>query len=131
MTLQMNNANVIIQEVIFQKILSASLGGEPMKLSQIFGIGSQKIISANNSVNGTVTSVKTCWWLKINTKPVRWDYLDGAVFPHIISFTYRVDGTEYRGSRYISWRARCPKVNEAIPVFFNPSDPSKYAVPVP
>lgn len=101
-----------------------------MKLAQIFGIGSPKIISANNSTNGRVTSVKTCWWLKINTKPVRWDYLDGAVFPHIISFRYQVDGREYCGSRYISWKVTCPRVNEAITVFFDPTNPSKYAVSV-
>lgn len=102
-----------------------------MKLARIFGMGGRKIISANNSVSGTVTSVKTCLWLKINTKPVRLDPLDGAVFPHIISFSYQVDGTEYHGRRYISWRVRCPRVNEAVTVFFDPTDPSKYAVYVP
>ncbi len=29
---------------------------------------------------GTVISVKRQWWLKINTKPVRKDLFDGAIF---------------------------------------------------
>lgn len=101
-----------------------------MKILKIFGIGNQKIISEKNSVDGVVTSVKTCWWLKVNKKLIRMSSLDGAEFPHIISFIYNVDGTEYKGSRYISWTTRCPQSNEKITVFFDKSNPSQYAVDI-
>ena len=96
----------------------------------MFGVGDKKLIGGNASVAGTVTGVKTCWWLKVNTKPVRANGLDGARFPHIIQFTYHVDGAEYRGSRYVSWAARCPREGERITVYFDRAAPAKYAVPV-
>ena len=44
---------------------------------------------------GTVLAVRTQWWLKINTKPVRTGPLDGAIFPHIIKVQYTVNGKTY------------------------------------
>ena len=88
----------------------------------------QAIISENHQTTGTVTSVKTCWWIKINTKAVRLHGLDGAKFPHIIYFTYHVNGTAYQGCSCISYYSRCPGVGEAITVFYGINDPAKYAV---
>ena len=45
---------------------------------------------------GTVISVKTQWWLKVNTKAVRFGPLDGATFPHIVKVKYTVDGTDIK-----------------------------------
>lgn len=88
----------------------------------------QAIISENHQTTGTVTAVKTCWWIKINTKPVRLHALDGVKFPHIIYFTYYAGGAAHEGSVCISYYSRCPSVGEAITVFFAKNDPAKYAV---
>ncbi|MGN0985872.1 MAG: DUF3592 domain-containing protein [Candidatus Enterenecus sp.] len=99
-----------------------------MSLLRLFGAGEGKIIGENTPVTGTVTEVKTCWWLKVNTRPARLHALDGAQFPHIIHFTYAVDGAEYRGSRYVSWSARCPREGEKLTVYVDPERPGRYAV---
>ena len=60
-------------------------------LLRMFGIGVTNAI-AGGQTEGTVTEVKTCYWFKVNTKPVRTHAGDGAVYPHIIHFTYNVAG---------------------------------------
>lgn len=99
-----------------------------MNLFRMFGFGSQKIISQGYETTGAVTAVDVCWWIKINTKPVRRHPLDGARFPHIITFTYSVNGVSYQGSRYVRYYLRCPGKGETIPVFYDKSDPAQYAV---
>ena len=89
---------------------------------------SEKIISENKKTTGTITSVKTCWWIKINTKPFRRHALDGAKFPHIIYFTYTVNGSAYQGSSCVEWYLRCPNKGETVTVFYDKSDPAQYAV---
>ena len=101
-----------------------------MNLKGFLSIGGRKIISQGHRVYGTITSSRECRWIKINTKPVRADSLDGAVFPHIISFQYEVNGVSYGGSRYVSWTERCPSVNERICVYFDPANPANYAVDI-
>ena len=61
----------------------------------------KRLIAQNNRTEGTIISLKKCWWLKINTKPVRSHSLDGAVFPYIINFKYNVNDTEYNGKKFI------------------------------
>ena len=56
-------------------------------LLRMFGIGVSAAI-AGGQTEGIVTEVKTCHWFKINTKPIRKHMWDGAVYPHIIHFTY-------------------------------------------
>lgn len=90
----------------------------------------QEIISQGHMVKGTVVSAKTCWWLKINTKPIRTSSMDGAAFSHIISFRYDVDSVEYRGRQYVSWTDCCPVINETIDVYYDVSKPSVYAVDI-
>ena len=77
---------------------------------------------------GTVLSVATQWWLKVNTKPIRRSAIDGALFPHIIHFTYTVGGEAYRGKRYVNWNKRCPETGEKLTVYYEQEAPAKYAV---
>jgi len=93
----------------------------------MFGLGVKKAI-AGEQTEGVVTDVKTCWWLKVNTKPVRRNMFDGAVFPHIIYFTYTVGGQIYTGKRYVNWNKRCPIKGEKIKVNYETENPEKYAV---
>ncbi len=94
---------------------------------RMFGIGTANAI-AGGQTEGIVTEIKTCWWLKVNTKPVRRHALDGALFPHIIHFTYSVGGQTYRGKRYVNWNKRCPVKDERITVCYEQENPEKYAV---
>ena len=67
-------------------------------------------------------------WLKVNTKPVRRNMFDGALFPHIIHFTYCVNEQTYTGKRYVNWNKQCPMKGEKITVYYEPDRPDKYAV---
>ena len=104
-----------------------------MSILTTFNLGngkkiSEKIISENERTTGMITSVKTCWWIKINTKPFRRHMLDGAKFPHIIRFTYTVNGAAYQGSSCVDWHLRCPNKGETVTVFYDKDDPAQYAV---
>ena len=94
---------------------------------RMFGIGVTNAI-AGEQTEGVVTEVKTCWWMKINTKPVRCHTFDGAVFPHIIDFTYIVNDQTYQGKRYVNWNKRCPQKGERLTVYYEKEDPAKHAV---
>ena len=94
---------------------------------RIFGFGVGKAI-AGERTEGVVTDVKTCWWLKINTKPVRRNMFDGAAFPHIIHFTYSVDGQAYQGKCYVNWNKHCPQKGEKLVVYYEKEKPKRYAV---
>ena len=94
---------------------------------RMFGIGVTNAI-AGEKTEGVVAEVKTCWWLKVNTKAVRWGTFDGAVFPHIIVFEYTVQAQTYRGKRYINWNKSCPQKGEKLTVYYEKDDPAKYAV---
>ena len=94
---------------------------------RMFGIGVSDAI-AGEQTQGTVTQVKTCWWLKVNTKAVRFGPMDGAMFPHIIYFTYTAYGKTYQGKRYVNWNKRCPVSGEKLTVYYEKNDPSRYAV---
>ena len=94
---------------------------------RMFGLGVTNAI-AGEQTEGMVEAVKTCWWIKINTKPVRRHMMDGAVFPHIIHFTYSVDGQTYRGKRYVQYYKRCPIKGEKLTVYYEREKPANYAV---
>lgn len=98
-----------------------------MNLLRLLGIGSDAILAKGNSVPGTVTDVYRCWWLRINTKPVRRFSGDGAVYPYIITFEYQADGEPHTGKLYIPVRYRVPIKGEKIEVYVDPDDPHKYA----
>ena len=101
-----------------------------MSILRCFGFGADNIISGNNFTGGTITGIKTCWWIKVNKKPIRTQPLDGAAFPHIIYFSYSVNGRPYKGNRYMSWYALCPQVNEHITVYYDKTNPARYAVKI-
>lgn len=94
---------------------------------RMFGIGVTDAI-VGGQTEGVVTQVKTCWWLKVNTKPFRRNMFDGAVFPHIIYFTYTVNGQSYQGKRYVNWNKQCPQKGEKLTVYYEKENPAKYAV---
>ena len=89
----------------------------------------KRLIAQNNRTEGTITSLKKCWWLKINTKPVRSHSLDGAVFPYIINFKYNVKNTEYRGKKFIGINTMGLSTGQKITVYYNKDRPRKYALP--
>jgi len=96
-------------------------------LLRMFGIGVTNAI-AGEQTEGTVTDVRTCYWFKVNTKPVRTHAGDGAVYPHIIHFTYHVGGQAYTGKRYVQWNKRCPIKGAKINVYYKTDTPEKFAV---
>ena len=96
----------------------------------MFGFGSRKIVSGQHKTTGMVTFVKKCWWIKVNTKPVRLHPLDGAIFPHVIHFLYHVNGAEYKGSKFISCYSPCPHAGAKITIYYDKDKPQKYAVEI-
>lgn len=86
----------------------------------------KNIISAGIKTIGRVTNVKKCWWIKVNTKPVRTHLLDGAVFPHIIYFTYTVNNIDYTGKKYVSYKSVPPTKNAEIEVYYDSNNPKMY-----
>ena len=99
-----------------------------MNILCMLGFGEKRILAQNVSVPGRITAVKKCWWLKVNTKPVRRDMWDGAKFPHIAEFVYDADGKGHIGKIWISYDDVPPAVGKEIRVYIDPAKPQKYAV---
>lgn len=97
-----------------------------MTLLPLFGLGRKGILEKDCHVPGTVIAV-SCWWRKVNTKPVRLFPGDGAIYPSIIAFTYQVGSVSYEGKRYISLGYRVPQKGEIISIYYDPEDPKRYA----
>ena len=74
---------------------------------------------------GTVLSVATQWWLKVNTKPVRKHALDGATFPHIIKVQYTVDGKTYIKRKWIGANSQPPVAGSSVTVLYYGNNPNK------
>ena len=74
---------------------------------------------------GTVRSVATQWWLKVNTKPIRMGPMDGAVFPHIIKVQYEVDGNTYTKRKWIGAGKAVPAVGSNVTVLYCSNKPGK------
>ena len=74
---------------------------------------------------GTVISVATQWWLKVNTKPVRRHALDGATFPHIIKVQYTVDGKDYIKRKWIGANSQPPMEGSSVTVLYCSDNPQK------
>ena len=81
-----------------------------------------------NEAEGIVTSVKKQWWLKINTKPVRLHSSDGAIFPHIITVSYTLDGREYTARKWIKASLTPPQTGDKVTVVFDTGKPQKAKV---
>ena len=82
----------------------------------------------DKQTEGVVVSVKRQWWLKINSKQLRTDPLDGATFPHIIKVKYTVDGNEYIKRKWVSAGIPAPKVGKTVQVLYSSDKPSKAKV---
>ena len=72
-----------------------------------------------------VIKVHKCWWIKVNTKPVRLHALDGAAFPHIITVEYEVDGQKYTKKKFLSYNITCPNVGSSVELYYEISNPNK------
>lgn len=94
---------------------------------RMLGIGVSAAI-AGKETEGIVTKVSTCYWFKVNTKPFRRFSGDGALYPHIIYFTYTANSQKYTGKRFVHWNRRCPIKGEKLTVYYEPDSPQKYAI---
>ena len=89
---------------------------------------SDKIIEQNNVTKGTIQKVTKCWWIKVNQKPARLHSLDGATFPHIMTFTYEVDGVQYKKRKYIGLRTDTIGIFGNVDVYYDKSKPTRCAI---
>jgi len=96
-------------------------------LLSMFGLRTARAM-AGGETKGSVTAVKTCYWFKVNTKPVRTHFGDGARYPHIIHVSYQVAGQTYTAKRWVNWNRRCPVIGEKITVYYEESTPENYAI---
>lgn len=100
-----------------------------MHLSSFFGLDAKRIMRLSRHTTAIVTDVSTCWWFKVNTKPIRKSMWDGAVYPHIVRFTYIADDKEYSAGRFLNWRSSPPVVGQKFRLYYDPAKPEKYAIP--
>lgn len=74
---------------------------------------------------GTVKTVKKLWWIKVNTKPVRRHYADGAVFPHSITAEYRIGQNIYTRKKLLWIDKAVPAVGDSVEIAYDPQKPQK------
>lgn len=77
------------------------------------------------TASGVVISAKRCWWLKINTKPVRTHALDGAVFPYCVTVRYSAEGREFESRGFVVWKNAVPSVGQSVVVLYDARRPGK------
>lgn len=77
---------------------------------------------------GTVTEVKTIWWIKVKLKAVRLHSADGVAFPHSIRVKYTVDGREYNKKVYVPWRILPPSKGAEVAVSYDEDRPQRCMV---
>lgn len=99
-----------------------------MHIPSFFGFGAGRIIALDAQAEAVVTDVKTCWWLRVNTAPIR--TAAGSRYPHIVYFTYSVDDRSYSACRFMSWLNNPPVAGQKFRLFYDPSAPEKFAFPV-
>ncbi len=75
--------------------------------------------------SGRVVAVKKCWWMKVNTKPVRKDLMDGAAFAHMIKVSYQAQGQTFEKWKYVNWDLRCPQFGDTVEVHYDARRPKK------
>ena len=74
---------------------------------------------------GRVVKVHKCWWIKVNTKPVRKHAWDGAMFPHIITVEYEANGQSYTKRKFLNYNITCSKVCSNVDVYYDKEKPSR------
>ncbi|MBO5280442.1 MAG: sugar ABC transporter permease [Clostridia bacterium] len=79
-----------------------------------------------NKTRGTVLSVKTQWWLKVNTKSFRKHAFDGATFPHVVTVKYSVDETEIVRKKWLGAHITPPSINERVTVIYREDKPTRF-----
>ncbi len=79
----------------------------------------------DKKVSGTVVAVKCHSWIKVNTKPLRQNALDGAQFAHTVKVRYMADGQEYFIKKWLAPGGRVPEVGEAVTVQYRADAPKK------
>ena len=79
----------------------------------------------DHETTGTVISVARQWWLKINTRAVRMHSMDGAIFPHIATIRYSVDGKDYLRRKWYGARRTPPQVGDTVAVLYHAGTPKK------
>lgn len=82
----------------------------------------------NGKTTGTVTEVKTIWWIKVKLKAVRLHSTDGVAFPHSIRVKYTVDGREYNKKVYVPWRILPPSKGAEVAVSYDEDRPRRCMV---
>ena len=98
-----------------------------MKMLQMFGIGTKKILQIGRCTKGTVTMVQNSY-LYVVKKPVRIGInANNTAISHFVNFTYTVDGVEYKGKIFVTPYDRCPVKGEQIDVYYDPQKPENYA----
>ena len=98
-----------------------------MKMLQMFGIGTKKILQIGRCTKGTVTMVQNSY-LYVVKKPVRIGInANNTAISHFVHFTYTVDGVAYTGKIFVTPYDRCPAKGEQIDVYYDPEMPEKYA----
>lgn len=98
-----------------------------MKLLRIFSIGTDRILTKNCCVKGTVTMVRNSH-LYVAKKPVRlFPNERNTLYSHFITFTYTVDNISYTGKLFVSLHYRWPQKGEQIDVYYDPEKPENYA----
>lgn len=86
------------------------------------------IILQNNCTQGKIEKVSKWWWLKVNSKAIRMNGLDGALFPHLITFTYFVNGKKYKKTKYIGLRENLIGIFGTVDVFYDKDKPSRCVI---
>lgn len=79
----------------------------------------------SGTTTGTVTDVKTLWWIKVKLKAVRMHSTDGVAFPHSVKIKYTASGKDYTKKIYLSWQIIPPPVGTQVTVRYDPKKPSR------
>ena len=77
---------------------------------------------------GKILKVHKCWWLKVNKSPVRINDLDGALFPHLMTVSYSVNGKKYKKTKFIGLRENLIGIFGTVNVFYDKDKPSRYTI---
>lgn len=87
-----------------------------------------EIIAQNNCTKGKIEKVTKCWWVKVNKKAARTNGLDGALFPHLMTVSYSVNGKKYKKTRYIGLKESLICIFGTVDVFYDKNKPSRCTI---
>lgn len=80
---------------------------------------------------GTILRVAELFWLKVNTKAFRSGPMDGAIFPHIITAEYAVDGERYVCRKWVRAGVAVPPKGSKIRISYSDERPSRGKIELP